>query len=523
MIIYPPYLPETIPAFSSNTLIIPFINNPVVNFNTEVQGYKLMIKDCIEINKTIVTLKLERNDNNTQYNTETNSGTIKFDTTGVELIANKYYKFQLSYIDDVSSSPVYSTVSIGRCIGDKPEIKIEKNTEYTYQGIYTHKAEALYSYRFILKYKDLILDDTKDIFYNNQTNPNILYNIQYDLVQNEKYNLIFSITTINGYTDQVKYEIQVNNESSFDDFTLAVGQDKKAIDNGYVKLQLQGDVKPGEYVIERRIKNERKWDELIKFVMGSQTADLNNFIWADYTVEQGIIYEYTIKEYIQTDKGYGPRLTPVEISIDFEDSYLISDNKQLKIKYNPKISSFKDNLQEQKIETLGSQYPFFFRGGTVKYKEFPISGMISYLMDEDGMFVKDEELGLSNTSDSRDKITAAAINKPLRNRTTQLVDYNYTAERLFKLKVLEWLNDGKPKLFRSPAEGNYIVRLMNVSLSPDDTLGRMLHSFNATAYEVGNTQLEDLIANTKIDLSDNSHFRPVSPLGLFVLGINQLW
>ena len=64
---------------------------------------------------------------------------------------------------------------------------------------------------------------------------------------------------------------------------------------------------------------------------------------------------------------------------------------------------------------------------------------------------------------------------------------------------------------------------MNVSLSPDDTLGRMLHSFNATAYEVGNTQLEDLIANTKIDLSDNSHFRPVSPLGLFVLGINQLW
>ena len=81
------------------------------------------------------------------------------------------------------------------------------------------------------------------------------------MVQNEKYDLIFSITTINGYTDQVKYEIQFNNESSFDNFTLAVGQDKKAIDNGYVKLWLQGDVRPGEYVIERRIKNERKYKQ----------------------------------------------------------------------------------------------------------------------------------------------------------------------------------------------------------------------------------------------------------------------
>jgi hypothetical protein len=49
-------------------------------------------------------------------------------------------------------------------------------------------------------------------------------------------------------------------------------------------------------------------------------------------------------------------------------------------------------------------------------------------------------------------------------RTTNLTSYNITAERIFKLAVLEWLNNGKPKLFRSPTEGNYIVRLLNVSL-----------------------------------------------------------
>jgi hypothetical protein len=58
------------------------------------------------------------------------------------------------------------------------------------------------------------------------------------------------------------------------------------------------------------------------------------------------------------------------------------------------------------------------------------------------------------------------------------------AERIFKMKVLDFLNDGKPKLFRSPSEGNYIVRLMNSSLSPDDKLSRMIHTFSTTATEI---------------------------------------
>jgi hypothetical protein len=65
---------------------------------------------------------------------------------------------------------------------------------------------------------------------------------------------------------------------------------------------------------------------------------------------------------------------------------------------------------------------------------------------------------------------------------------NTNIEKEFKLEVLDWLTNGKPKLFKSPKEGNYIVRLMNVSLSPNDTLGRMIHTFSATAYEIGDTK-----------------------------------
>jgi hypothetical protein len=68
------------------------------------------------------------------------------------------------------------------------------------------------------------------------------------------------------------------------------------------------------------------------------------------------------------------------------------------------------------------------------------------------------------------------------------------SERYFKLKVLDWLTDGKVKLFRSPTEGNYLVRLLNVTLTPEDALGRMLHTFTCQAYEIAELTYENLLA-----------------------------
>jgi hypothetical protein len=86
-------------------------------------------------------------------------------------------------------------------------------------------------------------------------------------------------------------------------------------------------------------------------------------------------------------------------------------------------------------------------------------------MDEENLFLSEDDYGLTE-------------------KTTNLTGENIAAERTFKMKVLEWLTNGEPKIFRSPTEGNFIVRLMNSSLSPNDTVGRMLHTFSSTAYEV---------------------------------------
>ena len=59
--------------------------------------------------------------------------------------------------------------------------------------------------------------------------------------------------------------------------------------------------------------------------------------------------------------------------------------------FNPKVSSFKIDHLEAKIDTIGSKFPFIFRNGNVEYKEFPISGLISYQSDEEGLFMPEND------------------------------------------------------------------------------------------------------------------------------------
>jgi len=96
-----------------------------------------------------------------------------------------------------------------------------------------------------------------------------------------------------------------------------------------------------------------------------------------------------------------------------------------------------------------------------------------------------------------------------RVRTRNFTGYNLFAERKFKLEVLDWLNNGQLKLFKSPAEGNYVVRLMNNSLSPIDQLGRMLHTFTSTAYEAADNTPASLLASGIISLDDSAALTPV--------------
>ena len=168
--------------------------------------------------------------------------------------------------------------------------------------------------------------------------------------------------------------------------------------------------------------------------------------------------------------------------------FLYDNKKQLCIRYNPKVSSIKNNVQETKIETIGGQYPVFFKNGNILYKEFPISGLISIDIDNSGYFNIQNQTK-TNTLLSRGSTTAPNDNETTTNNNLGKI---FVKERNFKFEVLDWLTNGKPKVFKSPVEGNRIVRITNVSLAPEEKLGRMLHQFSCTAVEIDEYDLKNL-------------------------------
>ena len=138
------------------------------------------------------------------------------------------------------------------------------------------------------------------------------------------------------------------------------------------------------------------------------------------------------------------------------------------MRFNANISSYKPTILEQKIDTIGSKYPFIFRNGIVNYKEFAITGLISYLTDEEQLFLSDNGSYIPDfTRESTFADASSVILRPEEESVTDLTAYNIMKERQFKTEVLNWLTNGKPKLLRSATEGVFIVQLMNVSLSPN--------------------------------------------------------
>ena len=515
MIIYPPLIADTIPAFTTVAVKIPFENNPAVVLSS-VKGFKLIVKDY-NSSIAIAYSTAEYTTNiidEVPFETFTSSDGKSFTFT-----SGNYYKFQIAYYDnDEDTTFYYSSASIGRCIEKEKEIYIadlkenklseqasNPNIYNSFQGIYVSsmQSEPLYSYRFIFKnaITNETVQDTGVLLFDNSKIYAGTYKVNFDikkeLLKDTVYTLQFFVTTVNGYTTQTPLykiiaasKVPMTTELKFN----VLSQDAEAVENGYVKLTITGTSTSAATVQIQRTSDEETWNVIAEYsAIGGHEVD---YTFLDTSIEQGIAYKYALVQVttgVNDSKAYSERKYVTSTTPDFENMFLTDGEKQLKIKYDPKVSSFKDTILESKTDTIGGQYPFFFRNGQVRYKEIPISGLISYQMDRDNFFINDEELGISEKSTLRNqtRTTETFDNAP----TTNLVGYNYTAERKFKLAVLEWLTDGKPKLFRSPSEGNYVVRLMNTSLSPNDTLGRMVHSFSCTGYECAAADIQILQAS----------------------------
>ena len=418
---------------------------------------------------------------------------------------SSFFKIQISFgVGGYYCSPLMCQATFS------PEVVLNLRYNRIIGEIGIYQEDSLYSSYFILKTKEgKILERSEEFIYTEINKPEEqiiikeerefkIYNYiqiftpKYDLNFLSSYDIEWHYQFKNGYNGYETKEIIVNtiNIPSQKPFTLQAELDR---DNAQIELYLSNinnvynfQNKIIEFYKSKSSDNFEIWEKIgsIKnYNQGAQNA-FKTLVFKDLNLDFGEKYQYSL-EIIDSNsldcKGY--KIKSNIIQAWFEDSFLFDGKHQLKIAYNPRISSFKNVLKETKIEPIGAQYPIFFRNNNISYKEFNISGLLSYLQDEDNGFLQEEE----------------------RIFDTSLSDSNVYKEKLYKNQVYDWLINGQPKKLKTPTEGNFTIRLMNVTMSPNDTLGRMLHSFNAVGSEI-----EDQGENFGIisaDLSEKAPFQ----------------
>ena len=403
----------------------------------------------------------------------------------------------------------WSTVSLLRPI-DKPEYTIlgledaDKGASVSFaslDSIFTveynqgesHEPLKSWNAKLYTANKTQLLADSGDVIYNtyNYLAPDEQDISAFDIVLSYQmepsidYVLEFNIETRNGYTASSDFEFTciLSTGETLDDGTISFFINEE---EGLAVINISNSKTINNNVIIRRTSSESNfkiWEDIAVKVFANEPV---RWEYIDFTIESGIWYKYGVQ--IRDTRGRRGAVYPItDIAQmgEFEHAFLLgTDYRQLKLKYDFNISSANITVSEAKTDTIGSKYPFVRRNGNMYYRTFQCTGLITAYMDWDThLFTTPNELYHDNNyryQDIRDQVGY------------QVNTYDYTYEREFREAVQNFLYDDKVKLFKSLQEGNILVKLMNISLTPKNELGRLLYSFSTQAIEVGEPSLENL-------------------------------
>ena len=435
---------------------------------------------------------------------------------------NQYYKVQIRFtavgasdvsltapqaIDswlaaNLSNFSEWSTVCLVRGIS-APSLKISgfdvsadttlwssNNVDIVGKLVYADSAETdtLKNYQIKLyNTNNQLLSDSGVIYSNTYSNINEFnYTFEYAFKEGESYYFTFEYETANMYTESNMYDFIVIQEGADKlEATLTATLDNI---NGCIALHIENNVGQESFVGNitiRRTSNESNftiWEDI--HTESFEENSKLNYTWYDYTVKSGIYYKYIAQRRNSIgNRGIAIHAKGEPFMMLFDDMYLTGGDGQLNIRFDPSINSFKRTVSESRTDTIGSKYPYIKRNGYVEYKQFPIGGTITHIMDPSHLITSKKEV----FRDSLDN-----YNEFNKDKYVRIDDFNdWTYEREFRERVMDFLYANKIRLFRSATEGNILVKLMDINFTPNSTLGRRIYSFTATAYEVDEATIKN--------------------------------
>lgn len=360
--------------------------------------------------------------------------------------------------------------------------------------------------RLSLYLDDNLVEDSGEIYKIEQSNTYFSYTFKANFREDARYTLCITYKTENEYVPPapIKFNFILENLTSeaIDAQLVTIDTNYQGLltditsldeeeDEGRIALKIYSpSTKPwsGNICIRRTSQedNFQTWEDIKIFTVREENLNTLDLIY-DYTIQSGVWYKYGIQS-IDKDGTRGAIVEiPRPIQRLFNYSFILGqDNQQLKLQFDNTMTSFKHQIYDSKKDTIGSQFPFITRNAAVNYRTFPIGVLISFNMDENNTFLHNGKKDVYKYTNVVNLYEDYAL-----EAGRQIYDYTY--ERDFRKLVLDFLQDGKPKLFKSPTEGNIIVRLTDVNCTPNQSLDRMLYSLTANATEIDeNTMLNYL-------------------------------
>ena len=432
---------------------------------------------------------------------------------------------------------------------DTPFLKLNETLQFSS----SKEDEYLSNYRvelysFTEQYEVNNLVEKSDIIYNSEDTfiNKIRYNFKYALAASGRelennYKLKIYIVTNNLYTKTFEYnfiasavnglEIQASFNITPDPDQGRMKVDFSIVDNNNMSFEgipSYAD-KTLDYALIFRTSNKNnfvyslneeinEWEEIGKVKLtiddfiDERTGQAPLITIYDNTVESGVFYQYgiilvdkeeTVNSVFKEDllevqetrveedliTGEHTETTytttkPVFNICDFEDVFINSQCRQLKLRYDSRITSYKRTVLENKVETIGSRYPFIRRNSATNYKQFSLNGLITFHTDDANIFLSDKDI-----YGGMEKFPELYHNYNIKAGINPYNDYN--KEREFREKVLDFLNSGQPMLLRTMTEGNVLVRLMDLNVTPNQSLNNYICNFTATALEIDDATFEN--------------------------------
>lgn len=439
----------------------------------------------------------------------TEASYIEIDFNEGLFLINQYYQVQIQIEDKEGNTSAWSQMTLIRPIEDPTlEIDLESPIEKLdyIQGRVVYKpdhttVEAIQTYRIEIQ------DSNGKKVYKSGTINNTLgtsfatYLYDCALAENADYTLYFYYTTINGYSPSspTAYSFHISGitgvEKDFVKCSVTEAQDKGG---NLLSFTLFGNTFPSGIDVQNKYNiliqrtSEKENFSFWETILSINSYPIGNFEYTDLKAYPNTLYEYRVVFKPSDSENWIFKDDALKILTQLEHIYLLGDKAQLTLKYNPNISGFKYVTQESVTNTLGGKFPIVRINGDTKYRQFSLSGTLSFTSDYNSLFsenevdskgdelstwIKDDNCTLLFNFETFFETVPTNLLPQIKNKQGYL-EYKY---RTF---AMNFLTDQKPKVFRGANEDAMIVFLSGVSFTPNKQLSREVWDFSCTATEI---------------------------------------